>query len=232
MISKFGNRGAIMARKPKASTTKERVVDGNSTTASRAVDPAPPSVPALERSVLDEILTLQLLVAWAGEGLSDPPRLGWWRTMLVDEFGGDDLFKRLTPRTWKWAVLEAARAAARSVDAEARSHAADGDQLLSLFHFGFVVDEQLDDRLAELKRSTPDPIEALPDLGTTSKAWNAAAFLKGLGALAAPTFAGSSVGRRLKGELPADQVLAARMLAAAMAPPSERYPAPHFKVER
>jgi hypothetical protein len=221
-----------MARKPKASATKERGVDTASSTSLPAVDLAPPGVPALERAVLDEILTLQLLVAWAGEGLSDPPRLGWWRTMLVDEFGGEDLFKRLTPRTWKWAVLEAARAAARSVDAEARSHAADGDQLLSLFHFGFVVDEQLDDRLAELKRSTPDPIEALPDLGATSKSWNAAAFLKGLGALAAPTFAGSSVGRRLKGELPVDHASAARMLAAAMSPPSERYPAPHFKVER
>jgi hypothetical protein len=221
-----------MARKPKPSTTKEPVVDAKSSRRSQAADLAPSGPVALERNVLDEILTLQLLVAWAGEGLSDPPRLGWWRTMLVDEFGGDDLFKRLTPRTWKWAVLEAARVAARSVDADARSHAADGDQLLSLFHFGFVIDEQLDDRFSELKRSTPDPIEALPDLGATTKSWDAAAFLKGLGALAAPTFAGSSVGRRLKGELPVDQVLAARMLAAAMSPLSERYPAPHFKVER
>lgn len=221
-----------MARKPKPSTTKERVVDENSSRGSQAADLAPTGAGALERKVLDEILSLQLLVAWAGEGLSDPPRLGWWRTMLVDEFGGEDLFKRLTPRTWKWAVLEAARVAARSVDADTRSHAADGDQLLSLFHFGFVIDEQLDDRLSELKRSTPDPIEALPGLGATTKSWDAAAFLKGLGALATPTFAGSSVGRRLKGELPADHVLAARMLAAAMSPLSERYPAPHFKVER
>ena len=220
-----------MARKPKPRATKERVVDPVSSRDSQAADLAPPRAGALERTVLDEILTLQLLVAWAGEGLSDPPRLGWWRTMLADEFGGDDLFKRLTPRTWKWAVLEAARVAARSVDADARSHAADGDHLLSLFHFGFVVDEQLDDRLSELKRSTADPIEALPDLGVTTKSWDAAAFLKGLGALATPTFAGSSVGRRLKGELPVDRVLAARMLAAAMSPVSERYPAPHFKVE-
>jgi hypothetical protein len=88
-----------MARKPKPSTTNERVVDGNSSTRSQAADLAPPGAGALECNVLDEILTLQLLVAWAGEGLSDPPRLGWWRTMLVDEFGGEDLFKRLTPRT-------------------------------------------------------------------------------------------------------------------------------------
>lgn len=221
-----------MARKANANATRKPTVDAASLRGSKAVEMAPAGPASLERKVLDEILTLQLLVAWAGEGKTDPPRLGWWRTSLVDEFGGDDLFKRLTPRTWKWAVLEAARVAARSVDADARSHAADGDQLLSLFHFGFAIDEQLDDRLAELKRSTPDPIEALPDLGATTKSWDAAAFLKRIGSLASPTITGSSVGRRLKGDLPADQVVAARMLAAAMSPMSERYPAPHFKVER
>jgi hypothetical protein len=183
------------------------------------------------RGVLDEILALQLLVAWAGEAKADPPRLGWWRTSLVDEFGGEDLFRRLTPRTWKWAVLEAARIAARGVDAESRSHAADGDQLRSLFHFGFDVDEQLDDRLAELKRSVQDPVEALPILAAISRTWNAAQFLAELAALAPVAVTASSVGRRLKASPPDDIAAAARMLAAAMAPMIERYPAPHFKVE-
>ncbi len=31
-------------------------------------------------SQLDAILELQLAVAWAGEAMTDPPRLGWWRT--------------------------------------------------------------------------------------------------------------------------------------------------------
>jgi hypothetical protein len=189
-----------------------------------------PANPPVAREVLDEILALQLLVAWAGEASSDPPRLGWWRTSLVDEFGGEDLFRRLTPRTWKWAVLEAARIAARSVDAAARLHAADDDQLRSLFHFGFVVDEQLDDRLAELKRSTPDPVEALPELARTGGSWDAAQFVAWLTALAPVTTAPSSVGRRLKAQPPEDLAMAARMLAAAMAPPTDRYPAPHFKV--
>jgi len=190
-----------------------------------------PASPAVPRDVLDQILVLQLLVAWAGEGASDPPRLGWWRTSLVDEFGGEDLFRRLTPRTWKWAVLEAARVAARSVDAAARSHATDGDQLRSLFHFGFTLDEQLDDRLAELKRSTPEPIEVLPGIEQTRSGWDAAQFVVWLSALGSVTAVASSVGRRLKGELPADHAAAARMLAAAMAPVTPRYPAPHFKVE-
>src|SRR5690606_38217502 len=33
---------------------------------------------------LDTILTLQLAVAWAGEGETRPPRLRWWRTALND----------------------------------------------------------------------------------------------------------------------------------------------------
>jgi hypothetical protein len=194
------------------------------------VDLGPPN-PTVARNVLDQILALQLVVAWAGEAKSDPPRLGWWRTSLVDEFGGEDLFRRLTPRTWKWAVFEAARIAARSVDATARSHAADGDQLRSLFHFGFAVDEQLDDRLSELKRSTQDPVEALPELARTSDGWDATQFVTWLATLAPVVTAPSSVGRRLKAEPPEDLAAAARMLAAAMAPITERYPAPHFKVE-
>jgi hypothetical protein len=179
---------------------------------------------------LDRILTLQLAIAWAGEGQTDPPRLGWWRTALGDELGGEDLFKRLTPRTWRWAVLEAARAAARKIDAEARNEAADADQLISLFRLGFELDEQLDDRLAELKRTMLDPAEALPELGERTRDWLAEDFRHWLAGLAVAEVAPTSIGRRLKGEPPEDPVAAARALAAAMAAPSERYPAPHFKL--
>ena len=34
---------------------------------------------------LDQILALQVTIAWAGEGLCDPNRLGWWNTDLVDQ---------------------------------------------------------------------------------------------------------------------------------------------------
>jgi hypothetical protein len=128
-------------------------------------------------------------------------------------------------------VFEAARVAARRVDAEARARAADGDKLISLFHFGFMIDEQLDDRLAECKRTKTDPLEALPGLAATANSWDAATFLAQLGSLAAPTITDSSVGRRLKGPPPADPHAIAKWLAAAMAPLSPRYPAPHFKVE-
>jgi hypothetical protein len=190
-----------------------------------------PQVQLADLAVLDEILSLQLLVAWAGEGETDPARLGWWRTSLVDELGGEDLLARLAPRTWKWAVLEAARVAARITDAEARSHAADGDQLISLFHFGFELDEQLDDRLAELKRSEHAPTDALPRLATIRQPWSADTLLASLRDLGAAATTRSSIGRRLKGSMPESRVEAARQLAAAMAPPSDRYPAPYWKVD-
>ena len=182
------------------------------------------------REALDKILTLQLAIGWAGEGKTEPPRLGWWRTALSDEFAGEDLFKRLTPRTWRWAVLETARAAARKVDAEARAQAADADQLVSLFRLGFAIDEQVDDRLAELKQSGVDPVDALPELGKLVATWNADAFIAWCKGLGKADVVPSSIGRRLKGEPPRDPAATAQALAAALAPIAARYPAPHFKI--
>lgn len=219
-----------MARKSKGATAKKGSALPEVLDALPTPDVDEPHVQLADAAVLDEILSLQLLVAWAGEAKTDPPRLGWWRTSLIDEFGGEDLFARLTPRTWRWAVLEATRVAARITDAEARSHAADGDQLVSLFHFDFELDEQLDDRLAELKRSERAPGEVLPRLASIRQTWNADAFLASLRDLGTATTAPSSIGRRLKGPMPESRVEAARLLAAAMVPPGDRYPAPHWKV--
>ena len=189
----------------------------------------------VSKPALDRILTLQLIVGWAGEGRTDPPRLGWWRTALGDEFGGDDLFRRLTPRTWRWAVLEAARAAARKVDALARARAADADELISLYRFGFHLDEQLDDRLAEHKRATADPVDALPGLAAVIARWDREAFAtwlagQGLAGQGAATVAPSSIGRRLTGDPPDDPVATAVALVAALAPLDDVYPAPHWKL--
>ncbi len=60
----------------------------------------------METAELDKILQLQLIVGWAGEGETDPPRLGWWRTVMGDKYGGEDLLQRLTPKTYEWAVLK------------------------------------------------------------------------------------------------------------------------------
>lgn len=187
---------------------------------------------AVSKQDLDRVLTLQLAIGWAGDGKSDPPRLGWWRTALSDEFGGEDLFKRLTPRTWSWVLLEAARAAARKVDAEARAQAADADHLVSLFRLGFELDEQLDDRLAELKRTGIDPAEALPALGPLVATWDPAAFKAWLAGLGQADHAPSSIGPRLRGAPPDDPVAAAQALTSAMVPLTERYPAPHYTTSK
>ena len=184
------------------------------------------------KRALDRILTLQLAVGWAGEGQTDPPRLGWWRTMLCDEFGGEDLFKRVTPRTWKWAVVEAARAAARKVDFEARARAADADHLVSLFHLGFELDELINDRLVELKRSTNDPADPLPVLGGLTAKWSHETFATWLGSVGTAEAVPSSIGRRLKGDPPDDPVATAQTLTAALMPLTDRYPAPHFRAAR
>ncbi len=196
----------------------------------REVPRSPRSGLSLE--ALDEILTLQLLVAWAGEANTDPSRLGYWRTSMVDEFGGEDLFKRLTPRTYRWAVLEAARLAAKVVDARARERTADADQLVSLFRLDFAMDERLDDRLAYLKRSGSEPVAALQGLKPIAAPWDRKAFEAWLGELPKSAHTGTPTGRQLKGVMPSDPVLAARSLCAALLPLSDAYPAPYYRIAR
>ena len=94
----------------------------------RVVDKAEP----ISTSVLDHILAVQLAVAWAGEK-GEEPRLGWWRTDLASEFGGEGLFQRLLPHSWTWAVLQAAREAARRRDAAVRAKDHAPDRMLTPF---------------------------------------------------------------------------------------------------
>ena len=117
-------------------------------------------------SDIDMALTSQLVVAWAGE-TGEERRLGWWRSDLASEYGGEDLFRRLLPSTWRWAALQGAREAARRVDAELRRRDHEPDRIVSLFSLGFELDERIEERLADLKRSGRTPDEALPGLAVT-----------------------------------------------------------------
>src|SRR3954453_6721021 len=123
------------------------------------LDPAPvrPQRQPIALSDINHLLTAQILVAWAGEGGEDR-RLGWWRSDLISEFGGEDLFKRLLPHTWQWATLQGAREAARRRDAELRAQDHDPDRILSLFSLGFDLDERVEERLLDLKRAGGTPI--------------------------------------------------------------------------
>jgi len=181
-------------------------------------------------STLDRVLALQLTVAWAGEGLCEPRRLGWWQTDLIDTAGGGDLLARLVPRTAAWAGLELVRAAAQRVDAQARKQISEPDQLRTLFFFGFLMDERLDDRLAQLKRSDESPEQALAEhlpLDITGR-FDAARFAA---AIRWPGGEHTIVphGRQLKGALPASFEQRVSHLVAALVPLADRYPLPFYR---
>lgn len=115
----------------------------------------------LSDATLDEVLAIQMTVAWAGESGADPlpgvkARLGWWRSDLVDEMGGQDLLRRMFRRTGAWAALASAREVAASTERTLRQHLGEGDQVVSLFNLGFAADEALTHRLRTLKRLQAD----------------------------------------------------------------------------
>jgi hypothetical protein len=183
----------------------------------------------IPQSELDRVLVAQLALAWAGES-GEEPRLGWWRSDLTSEFGGEDLFRRLLPRTWRWATLQGAREAARRKDAEAREKDHDPDRILSLFRLGFEVDERLDERFQELKSSGKEPLEALPELGeAVSDSWQPERFSGWLSAHGQTDVVTAPVGRRLKGVPPASLELLVRNLLSAFSPLGDEYPLPHYR---
>jgi len=180
-------------------------------------------------SVLDGILAAQIVVGWAGEGGEDK-RLGWWRTDLISEFGGEDLFGRILPTTYRWAVLQGVREAAARLDAEMRAQSHDADQLVTLFNFGFALDERLEDRLQYHKRSGAAPAEALPELSNVvTVPWDRDAFedwAKGHGKVSVEKV---PLGRRLRGDIPESIELTANNLIAGLAPLADEYPMPHYR---
>jgi len=178
---------------------------------------------------LDVLLSAQVGIAWAGE-TGEQKRLGWWRTDLVSEFGGYDLFQRLLPNTWDWAALQGAREAARRQDAALRSRASDPDQIVSLFRLGFELDEQVDERLMEHKRSGDAPNVALPSLdGLFSESFSTANFQAWIESHGESAYSSAPIGRLLKGPPPAELTLLVRRLVAALAPLPDAYPLPHYR---
>jgi len=177
---------------------------------------------------LDLLLSAQLATAWAGEGGEDP-RLGWWRTDMVAEFGGEDLFKRLLPHTWDWAALQTAREAARRRDAELRARASDPDRVISLFHLGFSLDERVEERLMEHKTAGAAPPLALPQLeGLLSETWNRQAFETWVDTHGSGTHKATPIGRLVKANLD-DLDAAVAALVGALAPLQDEYPLPYIE---
>jgi hypothetical protein len=184
-------------------------------------------------SDLDAAVTAQFVVAWAGEtgGEHDyEKRLGWWRSDLVSEYGGQAFFRDLLPSTWRWASLQGAREAARRKDAEMRRENHDPDDVISLYRLGFEVDERIEERLRDLKRGGEEPTQALPGLAVLNpQAWDRAQFLLWVQGHGEVEAAPEPIGRRLKGPPPGALAQQIRKLVAALAPLAEIYPLPHFR---
>lgn len=179
-------------------------------------------------SVIDSILTAQLAIAWAGED-GEEPRLGWWKTDLQSEFGGVDFFQRLLPNTWEWAVFQSTREAAQRTDAQLREQDHDADRLLSLFCFGFEIDERVDERLQDLKRAGKPPLEALPALqDVVSDTWEADQFTQWVDGHGTAKYTTVPAGRRLTGKPPSLE-LTVQHLVAGFQPLSDAYPLPHYR---
>ena len=182
--------------------------------------------------MLDALLSLQLFIAWAGEGLSEPKRLNWWRTGLVDQEGGGDLLQRLLPQTHEWAALTGVRQAAIQVDRQKRQEVANSDAVRTLFFWGFELDEALSDRLADHKRSrTPmEKVLTLPmDLAVSFSASVFEDTVRIPGQAA--EFKVVPGGRELVEKMPESIELRAQKLVAALVPLAESYPMPFYRVE-
>jgi len=180
-------------------------------------------------SELDSLLTTQLIIGWVGES-GENCRLGWWWSDLSSEFGGEDLFARLLPHTWRWAVLQGAREAARRRDAELRAQNHHPDRLLTIFSLGFEIDERIEGRLQDLKRSSADPASALPGLHSVVAAvWDRERFGAWVRGHGQTEFVNAPAGRRLKNAPPQSNMLLVQQLVAACWPLADSYPLPHFR---
>jgi hypothetical protein len=177
----------------------------------------------LTNAQLDEILALQLTVAWAGEAAGEPARLGWWKSDLVDAEGGGDLFKRLVPRTAPWAGLILLREAARRVDLSALKQSNLEDRAHTLFHLGFRVDEQLSDRLALHRQQLHEPASAFGNEFIVGGDWSKSAFETRLASFGKPKVAVTPGGRSIAAP-GAGGVELVRLLAAALLPLTPKYP--------
>lgn len=146
---------------------------------------------------------------------------------MYTEYGGQSLFERLCPRTMLWASLELAREAARRVDAAARKR--DTHRILSLFHFGFDLDEAISDRLAFHKRSLTPPEEVFPEFAAVTSTWDRAAFETWASQGERPNLTKEPVGRRLTGSPPDDPAVLSRLFVRSLVPLAKEYPCPHVR---
>ena len=181
---------------------------------------------------LDVVLMLQFFVSWAGEGLTDPPRLDWWSTQLLDEWGGEDLFKRILPRTFEWALLEAVRKVAIQVDRQKRINLAQPDKVRTLFFWGFGIDEQLGERLSFHKQNGGNPQDLLDFPLALKDEFKNKAFEEAIQTFSSEVkFKIVPEGREIKEAIPESIADAAKNLVSGLIPLVDKYSMPFYRLE-
>ena len=184
---------------------------------------------AIAPEELDAVLMLQFFIAWAGEGLTDPPRLNWWNTQLLDEWGGEDLFKRLLPRTYKWALLEATRQAAIQVDRQKRLNLAQPDRVCTLFFWGFGIDEKLEERLLSHKQTGSKPQDILDFSLDLEQEFEEKAFEESIDSKTKSQVVPE--GREIKETMPESIADIAKNLVSGLIPLADKYPMPFYRLK-
>ncbi len=138
--------------------------------------------------------------------------------------------KELLPNTWKWAILQAVREAAKIHDAAVRSKDHDPDRLLTLYSLGFEIDEKVDERLIQFKQTGKVLENVLPDVAEMIGAeWAVDRFTAWVERHGKESFTAVPAGRRLKGQPPEQLSDLTKRLIGGLANLSDEYPMPHFK---
>lgn len=189
-------------------------------------------ISAIATEELDTVLMLQFFIAWAGEELTDPPRLSWWSTQLLDEWGGEDLFKRLFPRTFEWALLEAVRKVAIQADRQKRKNLAQPDNVHTLFFWGFGIDEKLEERLSFYKQSNSQPYDVLNFPLDLKEEFEKTAFEEAIKSLNSEISTKIvPEGREIKDVMPELIADAAKNLVSGLIPLADKYPMPFYRIQ-
>lgn len=175
---------------------------------------------------LDAILALQFTVAWAGE----TPRLGWWRSDIMDPAAGGDFLARLAPQTAAWASLSLVRESARRTDDLARQRIAGGDGVRTLYHHGFDIDDQLNKRIHDHRKRQAVPMIVFGEGFLVGGPWSIDAFISKI-CICRPQFEVTPTGRRLEIDATLPSVRTS-VLAAALVPLSPMYPMPYVEVAK
>jgi hypothetical protein len=110
----------------------------------------------------------------------------------------------------------------------AREKVTRGDRMWTPFHFGFEVDEQLDDRIAYHRRHEHKPAEVLGKKFLVGGSWLKSSLEQLLKSLGAPHAAVTPAGRQISTRA-RSPVEAVPLLFGALLPLGSTYPLPHIE---